>query len=170
MSVADPIDSLSKKLTHRFCTEFIQDPAYQLLFPSDLSIPLQRIGALLGWGQVSPLGVGISGEYGLWFAYRSAFLTHVALPVSENTPPLSPCDVCVDKPCISHCPAAAVSVDNAFDISACFNFRLRDHSPCLDRCVARMACPVGVQYQYPLEMIQYIYTFSMATVRRYRSL
>lgn len=162
----DPIDSLSKNITRLFCSRYLQGAVCELLYPGDFPIPLQRIGALLGWGEVSPLGIGISHEYGLWFAYRSAFLTTAELPVTESSRQPRPCESCVDKPCIGHCPASAVSASTTFDIPACVNFRLAENSPCANRCLARQACPVGDEYRYPEDLVQYLYEHSLESIRR----
>ena len=161
-----PIDSFSRSITQSFCSRYLEDEACEMIYPGNFPIPLQRIGTLLGWGEVSPLGIGISNEYGLWFAYRAAFFTTAELPLSEKSQQLRACDSCVDKPCISHCPASAVSASTAFDIPACVNFRLSENSPCVDRCLARQACPVGVEYRYPEEMVQYLYEYSIKSIRR----
>ena len=54
-----------------------------------------------GAGHVSPLGLNIHPQYGLWHAYRAALL----FPVAFDLPPLSPgphpCEACADKPCLS---------------------------------------------------------------------
>ena len=169
MAHTDPIDSFSEQLTRAFWARFLPRAECRLIYPGADSVPLQRIGELLGWGQVSPLGIGISQEYGLWFAYRTAFLTSAKLPLSPVRRQQSPCESCVDKPCIRHCPASAVEFRSAFDISACFKFRLGTDSPCVDKCAARLACPVGTEHRYPSSMMRYIYRFSMRTVRDYQN-
>lgn len=162
----DPIDSFSSDTTQLFCSRYLRDAACEMIYPGSFPIPLQRIGALLGWGEVSPLGIGISNEYGLWFAYRAAFFTTAELPLSEKSRGAMACDNCLDKPCISHCPASAVNAGAPFDISTCIDFRLSENSPCVNRCLARQACPVGVEYRYPEEMVQYIYEYSINSIRR----
>ncbi len=163
----DPMDAFSHSVTKTFCENYLDGASCQLVFPTKHIIPLQRIGTFLGWGHVSPLGVGISEKHGLWWAYRSAFLTTAELPVTEPLSQKFACDDCVDKPCIIACPASAVSTDETFDVDACFHFRAHDNSPCVDKCLARLACPIGAESRYPDEMIHYIYQYSMSTVRSY---
>ena len=169
MPSSDPMDNFSKSVTERFLKTVLADARNELVFPTHHIVPLQRIGALIGWGEVSPLGVGISEKHGLWFAYRSAFVTSAELPVSDMPQQNMPCRDCEDKPCISACPASAVDTSATFDVDGCFRFRAAKNSPCIDRCRSREACPVGAESRYPREMITYIYNTSMKTVRRYVS-
>ncbi len=65
----------------------------------------------------SPIGPSIHPHFGLWHAYRGALLFSHAMALP---PPLSatPCDDCADKPCLTACPVAALSVA-AYDVPAC---------------------------------------------------
>lgn len=167
----DPIDYFACKMTELFVRDYLDDTDYLLLYPGDYLIPLQQLGALAGWHQPSPLGIGIHDDYGLWFAYRVAFLTKLELPLSElplNTGP-SPCASCEDKPCISRCPAAAVKPAENLDIPACMSFRLQPDSDCQLQCLARLACPLASEHRYGDEQIGYHYGRSLRSIRRYHS-
>jgi epoxyqueuosine reductase len=167
MKTADPVDHYSITLTRQFVTDYLEDTAVLILYPGQpFTVPLQQLGELAGWSHPSPIGQGINPEFGLWFAYLTAFLTKVQLPVTNYLNTQSPCQTCIDKPCISACPAAAVQVD-AFDMMRCADYRIRSQSPCADRCLARMACPVAPQHQYTLTQIQYHYRHSLDTIRLY---
>jgi epoxyqueuosine reductase len=124
---------------------------------------LQQLGELAGWSHPSPLGQGINPTYGVWFAYRAVFLTTAELPLTGGAPRPSPCDACLDKPCLSACPAGAVQPAR-FDIDGCANYRLQPASPCADRCLARMACPYFPEHRYSLEQIRYHYGRSLETL------
>lgn len=156
-----PVDHFSETITRQFIRAYLPEGDIFWLFPSELLVPLQQLGALAGWGHDSPLGLGISAEYGLWFAYRAAFLTTAALPVVTQPWQPSPCDSCEGKPCITACPATAVRAVEAFDVPACAAFRLTAGSPCADRCLSRLACPIAPQHRYSLEQIQYHYGRSL---------
>lgn len=170
----DPIDAFSIEIAKRFADDFL-GVRIVLLYPSDSAVPLQQLGALAGWHYPSPLGLGIHPQYGLWFAYRVLFL--VRLPLGEffelpDSPPgerQSPCASCADKPCISACPAQAVSARKAFDIAACSDFRLRATSLCSERCLARLACPVGREHRYSTAQTRYHYRRSLQALKRYRA-
>jgi hypothetical protein len=96
----------------------------------------------------SPIGPLIHPEYGLWHAYRGAFLFghELALP-----PPLAvnPCDDCAEKPCLNTCPVAAFGADG-YDVPACVgHLKQPAGGDCLHLgCRARRACPIGRNYMY----------------------
>ena len=95
--VTGVIDALGKDLDARSFYPF-GVPPYQ---------PFQR------WAQraeavfLSPIGILIHPDYGLWHAYRGAlaFADRIELPSSDERP--SPCESCADKPCLSSCPVSA---------------------------------------------------------------
>lgn len=165
MDSADPVDQYSTQLTHQFIVEYLDNAPFLWLYPNTSHlIPLQQLGETAGWSHPSPLGSGISPTFGVWFAYRTAFLTNA--PLSETAGDLgpSPCDACEDKPCISTCPVGAVQFEG-FRINECVQYRLETKSPCADRCLARMACPYFPQHRYSLEQIQYHYSQSLGSIR-----
>jgi ferredoxin len=164
---ADPVDHFSIHLTETFLRDYLGNPPYLCLYPlTEYMVPLQRLGELAGWCHPSPLGLGISPTYGLWFAYRAAFLVDADLPVTTSFSSPSPCDTCADKPCITTCPSGAVRLAG-FDVFKCSHFRLQENSPCHDRCLARLACPAAPEHRYELEQVQYHYGRSLQTIRTY---
>lgn len=167
MKTADPVDHFSRVMTRRFIDQFLGGPPVLMLYPAGYTIPLQRLGALAGWHQPSPLGLGMNPTYGLWFAYRAAFLTTLPLPSILNPPAASICEACQDKPCIGACPAQAVQAINRFQVWDCIDFRLHEPSICRDRCLARLACPVAAEHRYEPAQVRYHYTYSLATLRQY---
>ncbi len=167
MKTADPVDHFSLVMAQRFIDEFLGTPPVLMLYPTGYTIPLQQLGALAGWHHPSPLGLGINETYGLWFAYRTAFLTTLPLPQIQNPITVSPCDTCRDKPCVSDCPAQAVQGVNQFKVTTCVDFRLQAQSVCQDRCLSRLACPVAPEHRYEPEQLNYHYNHSLATLRQY---
>jgi hypothetical protein len=166
MKTADPVDHFSLVMTRRFIDAFLDSPPVLMLYPAGHDIPLQQLGALAGWHHPSPLGLGINETYGLWFAYRAAFLTPLPLPLSKDPITTSPCTACPDKPCVSVCPAQAVRGVRQFKVTACIDFRLQAQSTCRDRCLSRLACPVAPAHRYEPEQLGYHYTHSLATLQR----
>ena len=164
---ADPVDHYSLVVMQQFIDDYLKAPPVLLIYPAEYLLPLQQLGELAGWSQPSPLGLGINPEYGLWFAYRTAFLTNYQLPVTQSPASQSPCATCADKPCINTCPAGAVQSPGRFDVYACATFRLATDSACADRCLARTACPIGAEHRYTLEQVQYHYRYSLTEIREY---
>ncbi|MEM6463957.1 MAG: ferredoxin [Pseudomonadota bacterium] len=98
----------------------------------------------------SPLAILIHPEYGLWHGYRAAFAFREAISIPPPKILVHACDSCPDRPCMSACPASAIT-EQPFAIDKC-----RGHLAsaagrlgCMVRgCLSRNACPVGAQYRY----------------------
>ncbi len=95
----------------------------------------------------SPLGILIHPDYGLWHAYRGAlaFAGRIELPPRDER--ARPCDSCLDKPCLTACPAGAFS-GAGYHVPACVkHISTPDGADCMDLgCRARRACPIGRGY------------------------
>ena len=109
-----------------------------------------------GAGHVSPLGLNIHPEFGLWHAYRAALLFPVAFDMSRPSTRASPCDGCTDRPCLSACPVKAFK-GGTYDVGACGRHVLSPAGKtCMTGgCLARLACPVGKGYVYEPAQIQF---------------
>lgn len=114
--------------------------------------PFQKWSRRADAAFVSPLGIGIHPEYGLWHAYRAALLFSDQFPITPRPKAESPCDSCGDRSCMKTCPVGAFS-ESGYDVPRCIDHLQSDSNPeCLGRgCLARQACPVGRQYMYAPE-------------------
>ena len=75
----------------------------------DVFVDFRPLATSAGLGTPSLLGLVIHPEYGLWVSIRAVLLsTEVFEPTTKNRMQ-SPCEGCVEKPCISACPAGAVT-------------------------------------------------------------
>ena len=112
-------------------------------------LPFQRWAQRAQACHVSPLGLLIHPDYGLWHGYRGAllFAAAIALPPPDRRP--SPCASCADRPCLGACPVGAFD-GGAYDVHACAAYLAQSpQSACIDTgCRAREACPVGREYRY----------------------
>lgn len=170
IDVLHPVDTFSLRLTEAFIkTVSAADDSSLIVYPqSDVMVPLQQLGNLAGWGTPSPIGNSISPEFGLWFAFRAAFLTSVELTPTKNEQRPSPCLTCVDKPCQTACPAGAVQASSfTFKLQNCITHRLSVGSSCAATCLARMACPVGVEHRYPPQAVRYLYSTSLQSIHNW---
>lgn len=161
-----PVDDYSRATALAFARDCLDDSDAQCLFPGGGAPPLQQLGRLAGWYLQSPFGMGILPDWGLWYAYRAVLLTRRELPEQRREPVESPCLSC-DAPCIAECPAQALRFDSWPESRDCLRYRITDDSPCADRCIARLACPVGAEHRYPLTQIQHHYADPLATWNRY---
>jgi epoxyqueuosine reductase QueG len=120
-----------------------------------------------GAGHVSPLGLNIHSQYGLWHAYRAALLFPVAFDLPRNSAGAHPCESCNDKPCLSACPVNAFDGES-YDVSSCGQHILSDQGqPCMTGgCKARLACPIGQHFQYhPRQMQFHMRAFQQARMK-----
>ena len=162
----DPMDTYSSQVATEYARKFLNGES-KLLYPFGETFDLRRLGKLAGWCFPSPLGIDIHPTYGLWFAYRALLVVEQRLEPSEREEFDSPCEQCLDRPCQSACPAGAVGDIDAFNLTNCVTFRRQEQSPCNYRCLARLSCPVGSEYRYSKEQLNYHYGRSLATIRRY---
>ncbi len=97
----------------------------------------------------SPIGILVHPDYGLWHAYRGALLLpqRIELPPPDRRGP--PCETCPDQPCRTACPVGAFTTQG-YDVATCTDFLAgADGTRCGGGCLARRACPVGQEYNYP---------------------
>ena len=126
------------------------------LFPFDVPHqPFLSWARRGGAGHVSPLGLNIHPTYGLWHAYRAALLFPVEFDLPRVSAGAHPCETCVAKPCLSACPVSAFDGKN-YDVDACGVHVNAGANECMDGgCLARRACPIGIQYQYAKPQAQF---------------
>ena len=129
----------------------------------------------LRWAQAakagfpSKLGMNIHPEYGLWHAFRAAFIFSEPLDLPPSEVAEHPCESCVEQPCLSTCPVSAFAADKnvtSYNVDECAAHLFSDHKPTCSQggCQARIACPVGADYRYSDAQMQ----FHMAAFMRSR--
>jgi hypothetical protein len=106
---------------------------------------------------VSPIGILIHPEYGLWHALRGALLYRDRLDLPAIAAQESPCDRCATKPCLSTCPVGAFR-QSGYDVVSCRSYlRTLSGQPCMIQgCQARLACPVGREHAYRGGLAQHL--------------
>ncbi len=112
--------------------------------------PFQRWAMRAEAVSVSPVGILIHPEYGLWHAWRGAFVFRESVPgLPPRLDTASPCETCDDRPCLSTCPVHAFDA-GSYDVPACrSHLRSSEGADCMNSgCLARRACPVGRRYLY----------------------
>ena len=150
----NPLDNWSKQVIRP-----VADAAGAIAyFPSDPPWqPFQQWAMRAERLKASPLGILIHPRYGLWHGYRGALGFDRSLPQTGEASADHPCDACVEKLCISACPADAL-VARTFDVGRC-RTHLRSEAGaggCLVHgCFSRNACPVGRDYRYPDQQLRF---------------
>ena len=174
LSRPHPVDSFTTDCVTRALEKQVAKDSWSLLFPhtpDDINLSLQQLGALAGWHHPSPLGIGINKNLGLWFAYRAVVVLNVQLnelpPVRRPWSEESPCIACEYTPCVTACPASALTSDKSPDLTACVNHRITSESSCASTCLARVACPVAPQWQYQSKQLAYFYERSLPSLKQW---
>ena len=141
--------------TRRVVDALAQDLDAKAVYPFDEPyLPFQQWARTAGALHQSPLGLNIHKTYGLWHAYRAALLFPVQFDLPQQSAGSHPCESCPAKPCLSACPVSAFDGRN-YDVDACAA-HLHSSNSCMESgCLARLACPVGVGYQYERPQIQF---------------
>lgn len=142
-----PLDRWSRRVVGELAAELSAQALYPFGEPPFL--PFVRWAQRAEPVYPSPIGPLIHPDYGLWHAYRGAlaFAGRMALPPPERR--ARPCDACPDKPCLTACPVGAFSA-SGYDVPACIaHIAAEPGRECLEGgCLARRACPVGVEHRY----------------------
>lgn len=153
--VADPLDTWSKAVIRPVAEKagatafFPSDPPWQ---------PFQQWARRAEALNPSPLGILIHPLYGLWHGYRGALAFRQALapaPIFPQEP--HPCDICETQPCRTSCPVSSVGAQT-FDVRGCRTHlaSAAGQAGCMQvGCLARNACPVGVDYRYPEAQLRF---------------
>lgn len=150
----DPLDQWTRQVVDPIAMALGARAIYPFELPHP---PIQRWALQSGSVFQSPIGMLIHPEFGLWHAYRAALLFPGAVSTGMAPKVSSPCDDCVEKPCLSACPVGAFSADG-YDVPACAGYlssKLGGESCPSSGCAARNACPVGQNYRYRGAQIQF---------------
>ncbi len=143
----EPLDRWSRRVVGALAAELAARALYPFGGPPHR--PFQRWARRAEPVHVSPLGLLIHPDYGLWHSYRGAlgFAEPIAIPAFAARP--SPCDSCASRPCLGACPVGAFTTQG-YDVAACAaHLRNEAARPCMDGgCLARRACPVGAEYAH----------------------
>lgn len=107
-------------------------------------LDVRKLALASGQGTLSPVGLLLHPEFGLWWALRVVIFTEVEVPPSLPLPS-SPCVPC-PAPCISACPAGAVQ-SSGFVFDRC-QLQHQQSQTCTYTCHARNACIVAPQHTY----------------------
>lgn len=150
---ADLLDDWSRKRLNDVATYLGGRALFPFMAPT---LPFQRWAQKAEACHISPLGLAIHPDYGLWHGYRGAIALaeELDLPLPDSRP--SPCDSCRDRPCLTACPVSAFT-GTSYDVAACArHLDVPAGVECMSRgCLARHACPIGRDYAYSAEQAQF---------------
>lgn len=141
--LANPVDRWSVRVLDGIA----QSLGGQAVYPFGHTPPLPFVTWALRSGQcfVSAAHLLVHSRAGLWVSFRGAIAMTEPAPA---TPTLqSPCQTCVDKPCLSACPVGALDA-LGYDVASCHAYLDSvSGQPCMTLgCAARRACPLSKSY------------------------
>ncbi|VAW01189.1 Ferredoxin [hydrothermal vent metagenome] len=153
----DPLTQTMDEWTQHVIDPLARDLNATALYPfSKPALPFQKWARRAKAGRQSPLGLNIHPVYGMWHGYR-AFLIFDRL-VELDIPPGDehPCFGCADTPCLTACPVEAFD-GVQYDVEKCGGYLMKVSSiDCHNKgCASRLACPVGTEYAYTAEQMQF---------------
>lgn len=140
----DPLDRWSKRVAGELAAAF----GGEAVFPYDGPpyAPFLHWAARGGQAWVSPVGLLVDAQAGLWISYRAA----LALPALLDLPPAPEpvCDTCADRPCAGACPVGALAPGGGYDVAACkAHLATPEGADCRQEgCRVRRACPVSARF------------------------
>ncbi len=149
-SERDPAHDLMDQWTREVLAPLADELGARAQFPFDMPHPPFLTWArAAGAGHTSPLGMNIHPKFGLWHAYRAGFTFDDEIRLPPDTDSKSPCDNCLDKPCLATCPVGAFS-PQGYDVAVCaahLSAAAGEHCR-TGGCMARNSCPVAPEYFY----------------------
>lgn len=146
----DPLDAFTYAVIEDAARPLVGRSArllYPFRFPAD-PVSFMRLAACAGLGHPSLTGVLVHPVFGPWIALRAALLVPELLDAPGPAAAFDPCSGCVERACITACPAGAVG-PSGWDVPRCAGHRARSDDPCAARCHARFDCVVGREHRYP---------------------
>lgn len=147
---AHPLDRWSLRVIGALAKELGATPLFPFAGPPFM--PFIRWAKKSEPVHQSAMGMLIHPDYGLWHAWRGAlgFQERLDLPSKDERP--SPCETCVEKPCLAGCPVSAFDGTGSFNVRACgAHIRRAEGATCMSGCLSRRACPIGSEHRYSPE-------------------
>jgi hypothetical protein len=157
---AHPLDAFTRRTVQTVAAPLVEagGRTAHYLYPfrfAEEPVSFMRLAECAGLGTPSVLGVLIHPEYGPWIALRAAILVPDVLEAPRPADGFDPCPGCVERACMSACPAGAVG-DAGWDIPRCAGHRLAPAGDgCASRCHARFDCVIGRAHRYPEAALVY---------------
>lgn len=146
-AIPNPLDRWSRRVIDGIAAAVDATPLYP--FSGAPWLPFQRWARRADQVFVSPLGILIHPDWGLWHSYRGALAFHEPLELEPTAARAHPCESCAEKPCLTRCPVSAFSNDG-YDVVRCRThlFQPAGGACMTSGCLARGACPIGTAHRY----------------------
>ena len=170
----DPLDAFTRAVVTEAVTPFATElqQAIPIVFPFDAGPPalsFVHLAECAGLGRSSLLGILVHPEFGPWIALRAALLLPFPCEAARPADGFEACATCVERPCITACPGAAVGA-GGWDVPRCADHRLSGAGDGCDAgCHARIACVYGQAHRYPPDALAFHQAYARGAMARRRS-
>jgi len=138
----NPLDRWSTRVVSLAAKELAGEARFPFGLPMQ---PFLSWATRTGHAWPSPVHLLVHDTAGLWVSFRGALL----LPEKLDLPalPSRPCDTCADQPCLSACPANALTA-TGYDLPTCHDYLdTTAGKHCMEKgCQVRSACPQSQKY------------------------
>jgi epoxyqueuosine reductase len=143
-SKPDPVDHWSTRVVGKLATDLNAAAIFPFGGP-----PFQPfVSWALRTGRVwqSPATMMVHDKAGLFLSFRGALAFADRIELPDALAP-SPCEACTDKPCLTACPASALSTEG-YNLATCHEWLdTKVGQTCIsDGCYVRRACPISQSY------------------------
>ena len=147
--VKDPIDNWSFRVISNIANKLFAKPEFP--FGQKDNAPFLEWAKLSGKAWSSPVGMLVHNKMGLMISYRGALVFDYQIKFKKLYTN-SPCNKCIDKPCINACPVKALT-SKEYDIQSCYNFLdTAEGKKCMkNSCQVRTSCPISVAVKHNSE-------------------
>ncbi|MEE2774114.1 MAG: ferredoxin [Pseudomonadota bacterium] len=146
-SIQNPLDSWSCRALNNVAKKL--DAVSFFPFGGSERMPFVKWALRTGQTFVSPSKLLVHIDLGLSVSFRGALGFAKRLNISSKSKS-SPCVGC-SKPCLSSCPAGAISLEN-YDTAKCIEYLREDENKsCNSGCLVRRSCPVGQEKRLPAQ-------------------
>lgn len=139
--ISDPIDRWSSRVIGQFAS----DLGIRAIFPFGGApyAPFLSWAVQSKYAFSSKVGMLVHSKMGLMVSYRGALALDIKLDLPRSNES-SPCDDCIDMPCLSSCPVSAIS-PHGYDVPICKDFlQTPNGASCMTNgCAVRRSCPLS---------------------------
>ncbi len=141
--LANPIDRWSTRVITALADDMSARPKFP--FGGPPYEPFLDWAKQSGRAFASPLGMLVHDTYGMMISYRGALVFDQIIDLPDQTKP-SPCETCIDQPCLTACPVSAITKENGYDVATCHAYLdSTAGAACMTQaCQIRTSCPVSV--------------------------
>jgi hypothetical protein len=138
----NPIDRWSTRVITALAEQVSAQPKFP--FGGPPYAPFLDWAKQSGRAFTSPLGMLVHDTYGMMISYRGALAFDRVIHLEQKNQS-SPCETCVDKPCLTACPVNAIT-DRGYDVETCHKYlNTTLGETCMTQaCQIRTSCPVSV--------------------------